>query len=133
MDKGKKIKNNPPGLVLRLDKIVCCQKNSNSIPNHSIQTPGTDRRYSLSSFVLRILHLPPSQSSGNSSLSRSQSGNWFDASLFWFPVRDYSKSSPLLVLRSYCYCLNKSNDSVRTYAINIAIAIETLSLTTAPM
>ena len=38
-----------------------------------------------------------------------------------------------LVLRSYCYCLNESDTSVRTYAIIIAIAIETLPLTTAPM
>lgn len=130
--KGKKL--SPGSSTSSRQKSFAVKKNSNSIPNHSIQTPGTDRRYSLSSFVLRMLHLPPSQSSGNSSLSRSQSGNWFDASPFFrFPVRDYSKSSPLLVLCSYCYYLNKSNDSVRTYAINIAIAIETLSLTTAPM
>ena len=79
--KGKKL--SPGSSTSSRQKSFAVKKNSNSIPNHSIQTPGTDRRYSLSSFVLRMLHLPPSQSSGNSSLSRSQSGNWFDASPFF--------------------------------------------------
>lgn len=76
--KQKKERKYPPDLVVlrtrtRKKKIVCCQKNSNPIPNHLSKPPE----------LIDVVLYPHSYSPLPSSLSRPRSGNWFDASPFF--------------------------------------------------